>query len=251
MEKQCKQCGSPFELKRSSQLFCSKKCASTFSNQRTSVPAICSICSKPFTLAQSTIRYRLKVSKGVQVCSDCVDSGPQNHTWKGGHRHWSSGRFGKDKDGLSWKAQRKLAWERDSFTCQHCYEKKNRKPDVHHIDPWMNSHSHALSNLICLCQKCHLEEEAKLHETWGGQLMEKKESKAPYHLLKCSVCLKLKYQYRMVNGVCPTCERKRKIKLTKQIIAAGGTLNDAVTSLGVTKYQAWDWIKRKSLSNSY
>ena len=34
----------------------------------------------------------------------------------------------------------------------------------------MNSQSHALDNLICLCQSCHLKEEAKVHEVWGGQL---------------------------------------------------------------------------------
>jgi DNA-binding XRE family transcriptional regulator len=35
----------------------------------------------------------------------------------------------------------------------------------------MNSLSHALSNLICLCQSCHLKEEARVQEKWGGQLM--------------------------------------------------------------------------------
>lgn len=251
MQKQCKQCAAFFESRRNSQLFCSKKCASTFSNQKTSAPVICSICGKPFALTQSSVRYRVKTGRGLLICSDCIDSGPQNHTWKGGHRHWSSGRFGKDKNGLSWKAQRKLAWERDNFTCQHCHKKKSRKPDAHHIDPWMNSHSHALDNLICLCQKCHLKEEAKLHENWGGKLVEKKVSDAPYHLLKCLVCLKLKHQYRMINGVCPTCERKRKVELAKQIILTGGTLDDVVITLAVTKYQAWNWIKRKSSSNKH
>ena len=95
-------------------------------------------------------------------------SGPSSPRWKGGCRYWSKGRWGKDKNGLSWKTQRRLAWERDDFTCQHCGERKSRKPDVHHINPWMNSHSHALDNLICLCQSCHLKEEAKVQEVWGG-----------------------------------------------------------------------------------
>jgi hypothetical protein len=30
------------------------------------------------------------------------------------------------------------------------------------------SQSHALDNLICLCQKCHLTEEAKVQDQWGG-----------------------------------------------------------------------------------
>jgi hypothetical protein len=36
--------------------------------------------------------------------------------------------------------------------------------------PYRVSQSHALDNLICLCQKCHLTEEAKVQDQWGGQL---------------------------------------------------------------------------------
>ena len=98
-------------------------------------------------------------------------SGPNNPNWKGGHKHWSQGRHGKDKDGLSWKTQRQAAWERDSYTCQGCGVKGPRNPDVHHISPWLNSLSHHLDNLICLCKSCHMKEDAKAHEQWGGQLV--------------------------------------------------------------------------------
>lgn len=129
--------------------------------------------------------------KKAKFCSrDCATnclSGHLNGNWRGGHKHWSPGRLGKDKDGLSWRIQRRLAWERDNFTCQHCGKVPKRKPDVHHIDPWMNSMSHALENLICLCQSCHLKEEAKVQEKWGGHVTPpvKKVEKA---IVTCPVC---------------------------------------------------------------
>ena len=81
---------------------------------------------------------------------------------------WSPGRFGRDKDGLSWKVQRRLAWERDKFTCQECGKHKDGwKPDVHHISPFRVSQSHALENLRCLCKKCHRNEDARVQALWS------------------------------------------------------------------------------------
>ena len=131
-----------------------------------SKPVTCPCCKK--------VRVVWDGGRRSQTCRSCASdrmSGPNSPSWKGGHQQWSPGRYGKDKNGLSWKVQRRLAWERDKFECQHCGEKKNRKPDVHHIKPWMNSLSHALDNLICLCQSCHLKEEAKVQEVWGGALV--------------------------------------------------------------------------------
>lgn len=126
---------------------------------------------------------------------------------RGGHKQWAQGRQGRDKNGLSWKVQRRLAWERDNETCQHCNEKKSRRPDVHHIDPWMNSQSHALDNLICLCQKCHMTEEAKIQEIWGGQFLEKKP-------VRCSQCGKGSYKLKGLR-LCNNCKPKKSKKETK------------------------------------
>jgi hypothetical protein len=132
-------------------------------------------------------------------------SGEQHPNWKGGHRHWVPGRFGKDKDGLSWKIQRRLAWERDKDTCQECGKKGKRRPDVHHIVPYRISLSHALDNLRCLCKKCHITIEATCHEKWGGQLVlqtqEREEKK------KCTKC-GTKKSTQLVEGICYPCRQK-------------------------------------------
>jgi 5-methylcytosine-specific restriction endonuclease McrA len=82
---------------------------------------------------------------------------PKNHpNWRGVITIPLKGKYGRDKDGLSWKVQRKLAWERDDYTCQECGRKEEGwKPDVHHKIPYRISGSHALDNLICYCRSCY------------------------------------------------------------------------------------------------
>lgn len=145
--------------------FCSRRCNGAFNRSR-KVMVTCPTCGKTREITEGGARK----SKSCASCASDRLSGAGSGTWKGGHHHWSPGRYGRDQDGLSWKVQRRLAWERDNETCQHCKTKKNRKPDVHHIIPFRVSLSHALDNLLCLCQSCHLIEEAKVQEKWGGQL---------------------------------------------------------------------------------
>ena len=195
MEKVCEYCGSTFKGNEATR-FCSRKCMPSRHNP-TLIEVRCPQCHQLRLV-------KLRGYKGKNVkCRNCTSdsqSGSSSPNWRGGHKHWSSGRFGKDKDGLSWKTQRRLAWERDDYVCQHCqhcHEKKNRKPDVHHIVPWMSSHSHALGNLICLCQSCHLKEEAKIQEKWGGTILASK-----YFICTCGK--------RCVNEQCSECKRKAK-----------------------------------------
>ena len=158
----CKNCSNQFEPNeraRKRVYFCSSKCKRQYFRAQI-VDVTCLNCKKSRKVTYGTAHDKKKNNQ-CQSCSSDKNSGVGSGTWKGGFKYWSPGRFGKDKDGLSWKIQRRLAWERDDFTCQHCHKKKNRKPDVHHISPWMNSHSHALDNLVCLCKSCHLKEEGK------------------------------------------------------------------------------------------
>ena len=122
--------------------------------------------------------------------------GSNNPAWKGGTHHWQAGKLGRDKDGLSWKIQRKLAWERDSYTCQHCGATGGkRNPDVHHINPYRLSFSHALDNLIALCQGCHKKAEAKIAALWGGHTLQPPRPK------------------KKEERLCVTCNRPTKSKI--------------------------------------
>ena len=199
-----------------------------------SKPVTCPCCKK--------VRVVWDGGRRSQTCRSCASdrmSGPNSPSWKGGHQQWSPGRYGKDKNGLSWKVQRRLAWERDKFECQHCGEKKNRKPDVHHIKPWMNSLSHALDNLICLCQSCHLKEGAKVQEVWGGALVVTGPSvkKPPTVHPLCSVC-----GGRTRANRCPSCTREF-------ILAHYAEMSQAAigAALGISQANVCQWFNRLNL----
>lgn len=178
------------------------------------------------------------------LCITCFNSkrtGEKSSTWRGGCRQYSKGRFGKDKDGLSWKVQRTLARERDDFTCQHCRKKvEGWKPDVHHKVPWMNSHSHHLDNLICLCRKCHLIEEAKVQGQWGGQLVER-----PPSTRVCGCGKRLQYLKWEVDGrhVCAACHKAPIKAEVQRLRAAGMSLNDIVRRTGLSMGTAFNYSK--------
>ena len=161
--KKCLHCEKEIESRSN---YCSRKCKDLRWAANNTAEFPCEGCG--------TIRVDYKHKRVAPLCLTCFNAthaGEQSPTWKGGHRHWAPGRHGRDKDGLSWKVQRQLAWERDNFSCTKCGKKGKRNPDVHHIVPFRISQSHTLGNLQCLCKKCHLTIEATCHEQWGGQLV--------------------------------------------------------------------------------
>lgn len=167
--KTCEWCGKTFDTNKVDKRFCTKKCLTAEFGSRP-VTVQCPDCHETRTITYK--RFRSNKSGGVcSTCANAARSGPAAPGWKGGARHWSPGRFGRDKDGLSWKVQRRLAWERDNYTCQECGTKPKRNPDVHHIIPFRVSQSHALENLRCLCQRCHSIAEAQVQSPWGGALI--------------------------------------------------------------------------------
>src|SRR5574343_1227605 len=215
----CERCGAEHQTR--SDRFCSRKCMSASRPSRMLKPTevTCPICKRTRIIKlASGLRGR---ERRCRECVSDIHSGQGNARWRGGHAHWSPGRFGKDAGGRSWVAQRRLAWERDNYTCQHCHERKNRNPDVHHIDPWMNSHSHALDNLICLCQKCHMKLEATIQEKWGGQRCEN----GTLHLKvrpSCKVCGRKPINLR--DEMCWTCHTEHLQRQAKELRGMGLTL---------------------------
>jgi 5-methylcytosine-specific restriction endonuclease McrA len=61
----------------------------------------------------------------------------------------------RTKTKAEFKANRKLALERDHYRCQECgifaFD-----AEMHHLVPFNKSHDNSVSNLITLCHKCHL-----------------------------------------------------------------------------------------------
>jgi alpha-amylase/alpha-mannosidase (GH57 family) len=62
---------------------------------------------------------------------------------------------------MNWLQQQAKALRRDKYTCQRCGKTKEQLGylDVHHIVPVFNfpdrTEAHALTNLLCLCKRCH------------------------------------------------------------------------------------------------
>ena len=234
MIKSCEHCNKEFKSRKRTR-FCSRACV----NAKTCKKEYARIC-----IDCKEIKFFKENSKSQRclACAQAYHSGNENPRWRGGHKHWSPGRYSKDKNDLSWKTQRRLAWKRDNELCQHCHEKKNRKPDVHHIIPWMNSQSHALDNLICLCQSCHLKEEARVQEKWGGQLTSRlpkikiikekviKAEKRPERKSSPCTCGETKLQALGDLGLCwlcwnPILKNEQQMGLTMKEIASKYSLN--------------------------
>jgi len=228
----CEVCGNQYETR--SKRFCSRNCMwkARPSVLPKPIEAICVSCGEVRIVRLASGR------KAAPNCSSCASdkhSGSGSPVWKGGHKHWSPGRYGKDKDNLSWCVQRKLAWERDNYECQHCHKKKNRKPDVHHISPWMNSLSHALDNLICLCQSCHLKEEAKVHEIWGGQVVYSAKVRVIKIRPSCASCGKKNKLDKA--SICWSCNRKQLLQKIMELKEKGLPLRAIAKELGLPNHQ--------------
>lgn len=193
----CQQCGEECNKRR----FCSWGCASRWN--RAHNPRFnrqCGCCGVKFR------SHRLD-EVGI-LCRSCSQSkrfqGSGNPAWKGGHRFWQAGKLGRDKEGLSWVVQRKLAWERDKYSCQKCgKQKEGWKPHVHHISPYRISFSHGLVNLVSLCNSCHKKEEATIKELWGGKSFGGGGRKVGVDKL-CRVC-GIKQRKIVKSGLCKWC----------------------------------------------
>ncbi|MFN4259531.1 MAG: HNH endonuclease [Gemmataceae bacterium] len=148
-DKKCERCSAPLQGRQAK--YCSHYC-------KKHVRVQCPGCKK-FHYKSST--------NSTDFCRGCVQTGERNNQWRGGHKYWQEGKLGRDKEGLSWKTQRLLAWERDKYTCQDCgktREELGYKPHVDHETPYRLSQSHALENLKCRCRSCHKRAEAKRTE---------------------------------------------------------------------------------------
>lgn len=225
----CKWCKCLVEKAGPYKDFCSKNCYNRNRYRISSIEITCEKCGKIFS------RHKSGKSK---LCRVCRQVGIKSAQWRGGFKTWRIGRYGRDKDGLSWKIQRRLTWERDNYTCQHCgispITEKNPKykPDCHHVVPYRTSFSHALANLISLCRKCHLKEDSKENSPWEGTIpfIPSKKIKIP--------CKECGSKRRKLNedGYCGDCFiLKVLVPKIAELKGSGKTQQQISKELGITQ----------------
>lgn len=219
--------------------YCSKKCNNIVTHAARKETRKCQRCEKEYSADKQTIR---------RLCRSCIATvdprstyGSKNPMWKGGHKYWKTGRFGRDKDGLSWKAQRNLAWERDNYTCQKCLRTRielKRKPDVHHIKPYRISFSHALVNLISLCKKCHKIEDLKEEQTWSGFVLKTHRKLRP----RCKRCSAKRR--KLTEGTCSNCLFNEKKAEAAHMKKRGDSNSKIAKHFGVSRIAVWYWFNK-------
>lgn len=251
----CIQCGQALIGRQ--QRFCSHKCNDIWwLIHKKSKQIKCIECGKECRVSKNNVK---------NLCRSCINKkrkfvplsryGETNPNWKGGHKYWNEGRFGKDKNGLSWKIQRRLARERDNYICQICHIKKNKNPDVHHIVPYRLSFSHSLDNLICLCASCHKKEEAKNKELWGGKtigtylcqfrtIQNNKTHNAKVKILKpkCSICGKSGVKLNKMLECKPCFYEKIYINICQEY-RAGKSRTQLMQEYHVSERTIYYWLK--------
>jgi predicted HNH restriction endonuclease len=84
------------------------------------------------------------------------------------HWHYIDGNTSY-KRGSNWLEQRRVARERDGYTCQRCgltEQQLGKALDVHHMKPYRLFDDYAkantLDNLVSLCPSCHHRQDALL-----------------------------------------------------------------------------------------
>lgn len=126
------------------------------SRNRNKITVNCAWCWN----AKEVWPYDLKRSKYFYCSKECkakhwslIYTGDRAHNWKGGQ--WK-----KNSDMREWPRYQKVrneVRERDNWTCQLCGEKSNII--AHHIIPVRRNNKLIFepTNLISLCNKCHIE----------------------------------------------------------------------------------------------
>lgn len=156
-ERVCEYCNNMFHINPSrSDRFCSHECASN-AKRKDGVKCLCQHCGKEFQIRP----YEVAEGRGKYCSHECyslANRGINHKMWKGGKQNYR---------GLNWKEQKIAALERDGGVCQHCHRtprKGEKKFAVHHIRPYREFNgdyraANDISNLITLCQQCHVRAE--------------------------------------------------------------------------------------------
>lgn len=175
----CAVCGKivqrrPSQMKSRAHVFCNRACYCTYqsihktgSNNHNwgGVAVPCDYCGTMISHPPSQAN-----ANKHQFCNKtCHGAYLALHTVGNAHHLWKGGRI--DYYGPNWRMQKRAARKRDKYTCQACGKKpKKRALDVHHIKPFRSFgykpginetylQANDLTNLISLCNKCHMQAE--------------------------------------------------------------------------------------------
>lgn len=130
-------------------------------NERT---VICAGCLQKYNVSQTTM-YRNKRSCGQSICVDTIDTKVATENAHKKQKKINNGTF---RNGVPIELKQ-IIYKRDSC-CINCgSEFKENKMQVHHIIPVSNNGLDKLSNLILLCETCHIEVHQKGCEQFYGK----------------------------------------------------------------------------------
>lgn len=174
----CQWCNREFtEWKYRNPTFCSNQCRSEYAARQPKpstrkpenfVTKKCKICGKPYTVHKCQVELR-----NSKYCSvECMGIAHSKRMKGKNNPNYIDGSSPQDY-GENWWRQSRKTRKRDKNTCQHCGLKHNWKKgqvvDVHHKIPFRlfngdYKKANQLSNLICLCRKCHRKADSKFRE---------------------------------------------------------------------------------------
>lgn len=151
----------PFQIKN--RKVCSTTCRDKLRSINGTVIVECSCCDKKIEKKQ----FRINRNKEFVFCSDdCMKKHFRETDFMKGENHPNYIGLRKKYYGPNWENQRRKALKRDGFQCVECKmsqeeHKEKYKSDltVHHKVPFLLHETYLeankLSNLECLCKKCH------------------------------------------------------------------------------------------------
>lgn len=168
---ECENCHDIFEHRSNCpRRFCTKDCFYKYNigeNNPTwnSIETKCGYCDKPLRREQKHYER-----SDIHFCDQQCRASYYAQVYVGeNHPLWKGGAY--SNRGKGWNTQRRKAWERDKYKCQHCGKTKKqigRHPDVHHIIPFREfgldraEEANQIENLITLCPDCHMKAEHNL-----------------------------------------------------------------------------------------
>ena len=155
----CSNCGQlfrprPFQARTRNRLFCNRQCYIRWYTNGTSLLNCdwCGIAIKVKPSRQKECDHHFCSKSHYQLYISAMRRYANNPNWRGGRLIFR---------GPNWQKQRKLAAQRDNYTCQIC-NKQGIRVFVHHIIPFgffglvAYEQANRLENLVTLCSSCHV-----------------------------------------------------------------------------------------------